>query len=281
MRGCAIVLSVLCMLWAAHGAKADDKAGDVKAEHVKAEQRVAFVVGNGAYANMPRLANAPGSAKAVATMLEKIGFEVVQGIDVTRQQMTERLLEFGKKADGADVALFYYAGQGIDVRGVSYLLPVDADLKSEMDLKLGNGINLDTALDQTMSSASVRLIFLDISRNDPFAAKGHSPGKPVSAGAIAENLVLDKDADETRVPHGTMINYATGPGQIASDGKKGGHRPFTQALLDKIAAPGVEIQAAMTEVRAEVSEETNSSQMPWGHSRLVGEIYLNPATAAK
>ena len=266
MRGWGIALPVLCMLWATDSAKA--------------EHRVAFVVGNGAYANMPRLANAPGDAKAVAAMLEKIGFEVVQGTNVSRDQMTERLLEFGKKADGADVALFYYAGQGINVRGVSYMLPVDADLKSEMDLKLGNGINLDIALGETMSSAAVRLVFVDASRNDPFAAKGRSPGKAVSAGALAENEVLEKDADETKMPHGTMINYATGPGQTASDGKKGRHRPFTRALLDKIALPGVEIQAAMTEVRAEVSDETNKSQTPWGHSSLVGYVYLNLATAS-
>ena len=77
-----------------------------------------------------------------------------------------------------------------------------------------------------------------------------------------------------------MINYAPGPGQLASDGKKGSHRPFTQALLDKIAAPGVEIQNAMTEVCAEVGDATNGSQMPWGHSRLVGEVYLNPPAAS-
>ena len=185
MRGWAFALSLLCMLGAASAAKA--------------EHRVAFVVGNGAYANMPRLANAPGDARAVAAMLEKIGFDVVQATDVSREQMTARLLEFGKKADGADVALFYYAGQGINVRGVSYMLPVDADLKSEMDLKLGNGIDLDTALDQTMSGAGVRLVFLDASRNDPFAAKGAVSAKPVSAGALAGSEVLAKDLDDNRV----------------------------------------------------------------------------------
>src|SRR6202163_3185823 len=109
----------------------------------KADRRVAFVVGNGAYKNVEPLPNPPIDAKAMARALRNVGFEVVEGTNLTRDAMTERLLDFGKKAQGADVALFFYAGHGIAVNGTNYLLPIDANLKSEMDVKLGAAINVD------------------------------------------------------------------------------------------------------------------------------------------
>jgi len=93
----------------------------------KADKRVAFVVGNGAYKNVATLPNAPIDAKSMAKVLRNVGFDVVEGTNLTRDKMTERLLEFGKKAEGADVALFFYAGHGIAINGTNYLLPVDAE----------------------------------------------------------------------------------------------------------------------------------------------------------
>src|SRR3984885_1765821 len=102
----------------------------VSATVAKADKRVAFVVGNGAYKNVAQLPNPPMDAKSMATTLRNVGFEVVEGTNLSRDKMTERLLEFGKKAQGADVAVFFYAGHGIAVNGTNYLLPIDADLKS-------------------------------------------------------------------------------------------------------------------------------------------------------
>src|SRR5258708_39660463 len=98
-----------------------------------ADKRDAFVVGNGAYRNVAPLPNPAVDAKSMAKLLRSVGFDVVEGANLTRDKMTEKLLEFGQKAEGADIALFYYAGHGIAVNGTNYLLPVDADLKSEMD----------------------------------------------------------------------------------------------------------------------------------------------------
>src|SRR4051794_41372957 len=136
----------------------------------QAEKRVAFVVGNGAYKNVAALPNPPIDAKAMAGVLRNVGFEVVEGSNLTRDKMTERLLDFGKKAQGADVALFFYAGHGIAISGTNYLLPIDADIKSEMDVKLGAAINIDLTLEQTMGDAKVKLVFLDACRDNPFAA---------------------------------------------------------------------------------------------------------------
>ena len=143
----------------------------VSADTAKADRRVAFVVGNGAYKNVAPLPNPPIDAKSMAGLLRHAGFDVVEGINLTRDKMTERLLEFGQKTQGADIAVFFYAGHGIAVDGINYLLPVDADIKSEMDVKLGNAINVDLTLDQTMNAAKVKLVFLDACRDNPFAAR--------------------------------------------------------------------------------------------------------------
>jgi hypothetical protein len=203
--------------------------------------------------------------------LRNAGFEVVEGTNLPRDKMTERLLEFGQKAQGADVALFFYAGHGIAIDGTNYLLPVDADIKSEMDVKLGSAINIDVTLDQTMSDAKVKLVFLDACRDNPFTAK--------IKAAATRSVNVQTGLAEMKSGEGTLIAFATGPGQTALDGQEGTNSPFTRALMANITAPGVEIQQAMTKVRAQVSEETNKGQLPWGHTNLIGSVYLNQAAS--
>ena len=258
MRYLTLILSLICIAFSSGAAHAD--------------RRVAFVVGNGAYKNVAQLPNPPIDAKAMAAVLRNVGFDVVEGTNLTRDKMTEKLLDFGKKAQGADVAVFFYAGHGIAISGTNYLLPIDADIKSEMDVKLGAAINIDLTLDQTMSDAKVKLVFLDACRDNPFAAKikSNSTTRSVSVGA---------GLAEMKSGEGTLIAFATGPGQTALDGQEGANSPFTRALIAHITTPGVEIQQAMTEVRAQVNEETNKSQLPWGHTNLTGAVYLNPASA--
>ena len=241
----------------------------VSANAALADKRVAFVVGNGAYKNVAGLPNPAVDARSMAKLLRNVGFDVVEGSNLTRDKMTEKLLDFGKKAEGADVALFFYAGHGIAVNGTNYLLPVDADLKSEMDVKLGAAINVDLTLEQTMSDAKVKLVFLDACRDNPFAAKIRS-AKATRSVSVASGLAEMKSGE------GTLIAFATGPGQTALDGEVGTNSPFTRALMANIASPGVEIQQAMTRVRAQVNEETAKNQLPWGHTNLIGTVYLNP-----
>jgi uncharacterized caspase-like protein len=237
-----------------------------------AAKRVAFVVGNGAYKNVTQLHNPPIDARSMAKVLRNVGFDVVEGTNLNRDKMTEKLLDFGKKAEGADVAVFYYAGHGIAVNGTNYLLPVDADLKSEMDVKLGAAINVDLTLEQTMGDAKVKLVFLDACRDNPFAAK-------IRSAKATRSVSVQSGLAEMKSGEGTLIAFATGPGQTALDGEVGTNSPFTRALIANIAAPGVEIQQAMTKVRAQVNEETNKNQLPWGHTNLIGTVYLNPVGA--
>jgi uncharacterized caspase-like protein len=255
MRYPTIILSLILMLFSADAALAD--------------KRVAFVVGNGAYKNVAQLPNPPIDAKAMAATLRNVGFEVIEGTNLTRDTMTAKLLDFGKKAQGADVAVFYYAGHGIAISGTNYLLPIDADIKSEMDVKLGAAINVDVTLDQTMGDAKVKLVFLDACRDNPFAAK--IKANTTRSVAVGQGLAEMKSGE------GTLIAFATGPGQTALDGQEGTNSPFTRALIAHITEPGIEIQQAMTEVRAQVSDETSKGQLPWGHTNLTGSVYLNPA----
>ena len=238
-----------------------------------ADKRVAFVVGNGAYKNVTPLPNPAIDARSMAALLRNVGFDVVEGTNLTRDKMTEKLLDFGKRAEGADVALFFYAGHGIAVNGTNYLLPIDADLKSEMDVKLGAAINVDLTLDQTMGDAKVKLVFLDACRDNPFAAK-------IRSAKATRSVSVESGLAEMKSGEGTLIAFATGPGQTALDGETGTNSPFTRALMANIAAPGVEIQQAMTRVRAQVNEETNKNQLPWGHTNLIGSVYLNPVAGA-
>ncbi|MGY0573843.1 caspase family protein [Bradyrhizobium sp. RDM12] len=256
MRTLTIIVSLMCVALSVSAAKAD--------------RRVAFVVGNGAYKNVAQLPNPPIDAKAMASTLRNVGFEVIEGSNLTRDQMTEKLLDFGRKAQGSDVAVFYYAGHGIAVGGSNYLLPVDADIKSEMDVKLGAAINIDLTLDQTMGDAKVKLVFLDACRDNPFAAK-------IKSNSATRSVNVQSGLAEMKSGEGTLIAFATGPGQTALDGQEGNNSPFTRALIDNITKPGVEIQQAMTSVRAQVNEETHKGQLPWGHTNLIGAVYLNPA----
>src|ERR1700761_6694781 len=200
MRFLILTLSVIGML--------------VSATVAKADRRVAFVVGNGAYKNVAPLTNPPLDAKAMAGVLRNAGFDVVEGINLTHEKMTERLLEFGKKTQGADIAVFYYAGHGIAVDNVNYLLPVDADIKSEIDVKLSSGINVDLSLDQTMSDAKVKLVLLDACRDNPFATALRSV-------KTTRGLTVQSGLAEMHSGEGTLIAFATGPNQTALDGQEG------------------------------------------------------------
>src|SRR6266480_6915540 len=245
MRYLTVIASLLCILFTAHAAKAD--------------RRVAFVVGNGTYKNVTPLPNPPIDATSMAGLLRNAGFDVVEGINLTRDKMTERLLEFGKKTQGADVAVFFYAGHGIAIGGTNYLLPIDADIKSEMDVKLGAAINIDLTLDQTMSDAKVKLVFLDACRDNPFTAK-------IKSNSATRSVSVQSGLAEMKSGEGTLIAFATGPGQTALDGQEGTNSPFTRALLSHITQPAVEIQQAMTQVRGQVYEETKRAQLPGGYT---------------
>ena len=170
-------------------------------------------------------------------------------------------------ARDADIAVVYYAGHGIEVDGGNYLIPVDARLERDTDI-YDEGLSLDRILIAIEPAKKLRLVILDACRDNPFAAK-------IKSNSATRSVSVQSGLAEMKSGEGTLIAFATGPGQTALDGQEGSNSPFTRALLANLTQPGVEIQQAMTKVRAQVNEETKKGQLPWGHTNLIGAVYLN------
>lgn len=237
------------------------------AEQSHAEVRVALVLGNGGYENAVKLPNAAADAEAMAALLKTQGFDVVLGTNLSRDQMAEKLGVFSKTSAGADVALFFYAGHGMQLAGRNYIVPVDANLASELDVKMRT-IDVESVLQDTMGDAKVKLVLLDACRDNPFAKQMAQNAPKTRSLSIGSGLA------ELKGGEGTLIAFATAPGQVAIDGE-GEHSPFTKALLQHLSAPDVEIRHALTNVRVQVQEDTKKQQLPWENTSLTGFFYMN------
>lgn len=231
-----------------------------------AETRVALVVGNSTYQNVPRLNNPTSDARLMADTLRSLGFELVGGsaqLDLDKASFDNAARSFGRQLQGAEVGLFYYAGHGLQVRGANYLVPVNANPAREADLDYEPE---DVALVlRQMEGAGTRLnlIFLDACRNNPFGGRGLR----ASESGLAQ----------MRAPEGTLISFATQPGSVALDGT-GGHSPFTNALARTIQKPGLGIFDAINEVGLAVKLATGGSQQPWfSTSPINGAFYFASA----
>ena len=239
----------------------------VFAQAAHAERRVALVLGNSDYKNAVKLPNAKGDAEAIAAVLRSVGFEVVMGTNLGRDAMTEKMSEFGRIAGGADAALFFYAGHGMQLEGKNLLIPIDADLKSELDAKVRT-IEIDSVLQHTMADAKIKLVLLDACRDNPFAKQIVASAPKTRSVAVGTGLA------EMRPGEGTLIAFATGAGQTALDGE-GKHSPFTRALLNHIPTPDAEIRTVLTMVRAQVVEDTRKQQLPWENTNMTGFFFMN------
>ncbi len=228
-----------------------------------AERRVALVIGNGAYEHAPALRNPGNDADGMAALLGTLGFEVESGRDLGRAAMETLIRRFGRAATGADVALVFYAGHGLQVDGDNWLLPVDTRLEDVRDLEF-EAVNLTTVLRQVEGS-SARIVMLDACRDNPLASQMQMAGATRSVG---RGLARVEAADV-----GTLIAFATSPGSTAADGK-GRHSPFTAALLKHLGEPGLEIRQTMTRVRQAVVTASNGRQTPWENASLTGDLYL-------
>ena len=245
----------------------------MSADAARADKRVAFVAGNGAYKNAPKLSSPPTDAIAMAKVLRSIGFDVVEGTNLTRSETKEKLIDFGNRADCADIAVFFFAGHSVArvAHGMNFLLPIDADIKWMIDL-LDYGTAINVMLSKIMNKAKVKLVFLDASYENPFAARINSS----SPGTVNAPIGLV----EIRPDAGMLVAYSAGIGQVVPGSPQTVISPFTRSLITHIAQPGVEIQQAMKSVRAQVQEETNSFQFPWGDANLKDPVFLNPIPAS-
>jgi uncharacterized caspase-like protein len=216
-----------------------------------AEKRIALVIGNSAYKNVAPLDNPKSDARLMASSLRELGFTLVGGspqIDLDKPGFDDLLQKFGNELVGADVALFYYAGHGIQVRGSNYLVPVNANPAREADVLFQM---IDTSLVLAAMEGSgtrLNLVILDACRNNPFGGRG--------LRAVESGLA------QMRAPEGTLISYATQPGNVALDGA-GGNSPYTKALSQTMRKAGLDIFQTFNEVGLEVMRSTGNAQQPW------------------
>ena len=224
-----------------------------------ADKRVALVIGNAAYTQeVARLKNPGNDATAVAAALRRLGFKVIEGRELDRNGFFDYIAAFDAAARSAELALFFYAGHGLQVDGRNYLAPVDLKLETRQDLRR-HAIELAAVLEVMQSETN--LVILDACRNNPLA------------GDLARTLGMSRAAAANRglarveSAMGALIAYATEPGDVAADGT-GEHSPYTAALLAHIETPGLSVNDLFTEVTASVLASTGGKQKPWTHSSL-------------
>jgi formylglycine-generating enzyme required for sulfatase activity/uncharacterized caspase-like protein len=248
-------LSAGCLVSAAR-AQAQPTAGSVSLGQGN-ERRVALVVGNAAYRDSP-LKNPVSDARAMRDKLKGLGFEIAYFENLKTRQIGSALREFRNLIKPGSVALFFYAGHGLQVRGENYLPTVDAELNSEEDVpnqSLSVSAVLNTMED---SKAAVNLVLLDACRNNPYARSFRSAPSGLA---------------RVQAPSGTLIHYATRPGSVAEDGS-GAHGTYTEALLAQIDEKGVPIETALKRVTIRVRDATKGKQEPWMEGSLTGDFYF-------
>lgn len=232
------------------------------------ERRVALVIGNGAYEHVSTLPNPPHDAAALAATLRRLGFEVIEETDLDFAEMWRAIDRFGDALAGAAVGLFFYAGHGLQVGGQNYLVPTNAALRRESSLNY-EAVPVATVQRVMERAERTNLILLDACRDNPLAQElARSMGATRSA-SVGSGLA------EMQTGIGTLVVYATAPGMVALDGT-GEHSPFTQALLEHVTEPGLEVRQMLTRVRLSVIDRTDHGQVPWDHSSLTGDFYFVP-----
>lgn len=227
--------------------------------------RVALVFGNAQYQHAGSLANPLNDANAIAEVLERLGFSVTTVLDAGKEEMNEALRLFARESELASVATVFYAGHGLEVDGVNYLMPVDARLERDTDVPY-ESVSLDSVL-AASEEADVSIVILDACRNNPLAQTMQGTFRSVSRGSFGE-------LDEELLPSGMLVAYAAAAGTTAADGS-GSHSPYTQALLEHLETPN-EIGLMFRKVGGAVIEMTKGSQKPHMYIQMPGEFFLSP-----
>jgi hypothetical protein len=235
-----------------------------------AQTKVALVVGNGAYRGVSPLTNPTNDARDVGASFERLGFEVRRVVDGSFDDMRRALLEFNRKARSAEVAIVYFAGHGIEVGGENYLIPIDAELKTDIDVD-HEAMSLRSVMPSVESASKLGLVILDACRNNPFSSKMQ---RTVRTRSVSRGLAGVEPSGNV------LVAYAAKDGTTAADGS-GRNSPFTTSLLKHIETPGLEINFLFRNIRDDVIKATRREQQPFVYGSLSSDtIYLKPAPVA-
>src|SRR6202790_1605069 len=227
-----------------------------------AEKRVALVLGNSAYQNVPQLPNPVNDGAVIAATLKDAGFDVVDSRhDLTAAETRRALRDFGDRARDADIAVVYYAGHGIEVDGTNYVIPVDAKLERDTDV-YDEAFSLDRVLLAIEPAKQLRLVILDACRDNPFAK---IMKRTLASRAISQGLAKVEPTSPNM-----LIAYSAKAGSTAADGD-GKNSPFTVALSKYLTTPGLDVRRAFGFVRDDVLKSTGNRQEPFVYGSLGGE----------
>jgi hypothetical protein len=233
------------------------------------ETRLALVIGNSSYINLPKLSNPANDARAVADELEKMGYQTRLFLDASEQKIRREVRQFANDSAKADVALVFYAGHGAQVNGTSYLLPTDIDIpRTEVDIQFA-GLKVEDLIKSISSNTTI--VFLDACRDNPILFKNLVKGRGSSPAGLAPISSVNFDQ---KSGGGVFIAYATDAGAVADDGN-GKHSPFTQALLRNIQKP-ISIDDMFSLVTKEVRLVTKNAQRPYKYVSLENIICVAP-----
>jgi tetratricopeptide (TPR) repeat protein len=240
-------------------------------------RRIALVIGNSGYTNVPALPNPQKDAAAIATSLRNVGFDTVTlAVDVTREKLIDALRSFADEAEKADWAMVYYAGHGIEVNGQNYLIPTDAKLATDRDVQF-EAIPLDQVMASLEGAKKLKLVLLDACRDNPFAPQMRRTAAPAAvaaatstAGGTVSSRSIGRGLGEVKVQGASLVVFAAKHGETALDGE-GGNSPFAVAMIQRIATPGVEINKIFRLVRDDVMEATAGRQEPYTYGSLPGK----------
>jgi uncharacterized caspase-like protein len=231
--------------------------------------RVALVVGMSGYRNAPTLKNPANDAKDLGAALRELGFAVTEAADLDKRRLDEAVRDFARRIAGADAALVFFAGHGLQVAGQNYLLPIDAKLESERDLDFET-LRLEFILRQmeTGRDGKVSIVMLDACRDNPLA-------RNLARSMGVRSEVFPRGLAPVQSGAGMFIAFSTQPGNLAYDGQ-GRNSPFAAALLRHIRASGKGLNALMIDVRKDVIAATRNAQVPWDHSALTEDFQFQP-----
>ena len=243
-------------------------AGVTFATAAQAEKRIALVIGNATYANTAPLSNPGNDVADIAAALRRLNFQVIEGRDLDKRSMERTVRQFAVELPGADVALFYYAGHGLQIGGQNYLMPTDAKLSGEGDVDF-ESVPLSLILKQMEREAKTSLILLDACRDNPL-------GRNLARSMGTRAVQIGQGLAEVKTGVGTLIGFSTQPGSVSLDGT-GRNSPYAAALLDHIEVPGKDVSAVLVSVRNDVLKVTTGRQVPWEHTSLTGQVFLRPA----
>ena len=249
------LLLILLVLLLPCYSMADDRS--IKRKPVTTEGRTALVIGNASYIDAP-LANPVHDAEDMAVALKKSGFKVDLHLNSNQRQMESAIQDLGDRLRQGGVGLFYFAGHGIQVKGVNYLIPVNANIKTEADVRY-EAVNAGRALSQMQEAGNrLNMVFLDACRNNPYARSFRS----------ADSGLAAMDA-----PSGSLVSFATAPGNVAADGT-GRNGIYTKHLLRQMKVKDLELGRMMKQVRRGVQTDTGKQQMPFELSSLFCVFYF-------